>query len=284
MSRNGDKRPDGAPVAVFARRIGMANIPRRGLPVRAVTIVLILAACGAVTASLGRNCFGFCGTVSRVSVLGPLLVSRDERTISIAGPGPCTGSVSLSAVERPDRVIVKATWTGPAHPPTCTGAMGMSSWSTRLRAPVGTRSVIDAATGRPAVWIGGPNLLDPGYIPAGFTLDQLSTMSPPLIDRSTDAPCYTREYLAGTMPHYRELFIGECPGTFVTTRSTDPQVTIQDGVAVAGTTGQIRAVNATDGWHAVFWVRGDWTFMVASTGEDAPLPDGTLLAVADALA
>jgi hypothetical protein len=264
----------------------MADRPWRRRLVRAAVGALILAGCAVGTAIVHARCWNavLCETVSGTASPGLLMISRDERTISIAGPEPCYGSVSLSATEHPDRVIVAELWTRPAHPPVCTAQTAMGSWSTRLKAPVGTRTLIDAATGQPATWIGGASLLDPGYLPPGFVLDRLSTFSPFLIDRSTDAPCYERLYVAGQMPHYTQLTISECRGTFAAAKSTIPQVTIQGNVAVAGTTGQIRFENVFGGTHAVIWTRNNWTYTVASTGEDGPLPDETLLAVANGLA
>jgi hypothetical protein len=267
----------------FATRRATGSRLRQLLVILAV-VLLILAACLVGSLRLIQGCWlGVdCGPVTETETVSAVLVSPDGRTLSIQGSMPCSGQDTFTATEHPDRVVVADVWTGPAHSPGCTAAMGLGTWTAHLSAPLGNRQLIDAATGRPVPWIGGPSLLDPGYLPPGYRLVRADGRPPELLDDAFQSACSTRWYSSGPGP---ELVISECTGRLVSTTSPHSRLVVGQ-VTVAGTTAQIRGFQTAGGARrGLVWEVGDRTYVVATINEaDGPLlPDKALVTIADGL-
>jgi hypothetical protein len=92
-----------------------------------VVLALLLAACGRQTVDIG-----------------PVAVSADGRTLTF-GTGTCAQNEEATVVETPTTVTIRAT---AEREPLWGGSPGCdASASVTLNAPLGTRQVIDAATG-----------------------------------------------------------------------------------------------------------------------------------------
>ena len=96
---------------------------------------------------------------------GSILVSADQRTLTASAGGCSTGTLNVQ--ESPNAVVLKvhlapAFMIGP-------GACAIENFpSARLRAPLGSRQLIDGVTGARLPSFRGKSILRPAFLPSGF--------------------------------------------------------------------------------------------------------------------
>lgn len=124
--------------------------------------------------------------VSYVGYGGPTLLSADERTVTVAGfTYPCFGTLRPIARETKTRVGLWLTYVTPVHHGVCNMDMAMEGpLNIRLGAPLGSRLLIDGATGRALHWFDARQMLRPSAIPAGYKLRVVT----PFVTGSLPAP------------------------------------------------------------------------------------------------
>lgn len=143
---------------------------------RATAVTLLVAGSVSVSAAgCGVEVFGHGGgqtVVSYVGYAGPTLLSADRRTVTVAGfPYPCFGTLRPIARETKMRVALWLRYVTPVHHGVCNMDMAMEGPQViRLSAPLGSRLLIDGATGRSLHWFDARRMLRPSVIPAGYKL------------------------------------------------------------------------------------------------------------------
>jgi hypothetical protein len=138
-----------------------------------------LAVVGCI-AALSSACGNGGYVVSYQGYGGTAIVSADGRTITVGefGASSCGGTVKAVARESANRVALLLRFSTPRKTPSfCTDvgvALGViTSQQIRLRAPLGSRKLVEGRTGRATAWISArlvlrPTILPPGYRPAGL--------------------------------------------------------------------------------------------------------------------
>lgn len=109
---------------------------------------------------------------------GPALLSADHRTVTVAGfTYPCFGTLRPIARETRERVALWLKYVTPVHHGACNMDMAMEGpRSIRLRAPLGSRRLVDGATGRALHWFGAQKMLRPSAIPEGYKLQDVTPL------------------------------------------------------------------------------------------------------------
>jgi hypothetical protein len=138
---------------------------------RRVLVVAITGCLAAVSAGCGVIGSGAGGqVVSFQGYGGTAIVSADGRTVTIGPYLPdCPAKVTVVARESATQVALFLQHLTPAHPPPCQQAMpALVDSQVRLHAPLGSRKLVDGATGKPTAWISARLVLRPTVLPAGF--------------------------------------------------------------------------------------------------------------------
>lgn len=118
-------------------------------------------------------------TISYEGYDGPVLVSRDGRTVTGADLARCFGTQSLVADETPDRVALRLRVAIPHLHGICTSAVGIDpTLNVRLSAPLGSRPLVDPDNGRTLPWFDGRKTLPPIKLPAGYALEMTLPVTP----------------------------------------------------------------------------------------------------------
>jgi hypothetical protein len=110
--------------------------------------------------------------VSDVGYQGPVLVSADRHSVTIGGGDlqyPCFGSLHPFATETTTMVELWLRYVTPAQHGPCRFSMARYRPTVlRLSSPLGSRELMDGATGRPLPWLGEWRILRPSAIPTGL--------------------------------------------------------------------------------------------------------------------
>ena len=142
--------------------------------------VAALAVLGCI-AALSSGCGAVGGTggqvVSYQGYGGTAIVSTGGRTITVGqfGSGSCGATVKAVARESATRVALFLRFSTPRNPPPCpnTAASRITSQKIRLRAPLGSRKIVDGRNGRATAWISARLVLRPTRLPRGYRLTKL---------------------------------------------------------------------------------------------------------------
>jgi hypothetical protein len=167
------------------------------------------AASGGATAGTAPQVRGLVGLARTVEL------SADQRTLSAAvTAGGCHGPLALKAQERPDRVLVTATEDvrGLDGKHACSAHAEVTTLTTRLGEPLGTRHVVDARTGRTLLVLDRSKVAEVTHLPAGYRAD--GTCRPPstTVDDAAAPPAVA----ACTAVYSNELIGGDRLGLTVT--------------------------------------------------------------------
>jgi hypothetical protein len=165
---------------------------------------------GYLAVSWIRNELG--STISYEGYDGPVLISRDGRTVTGAYREPCFGTQSVVTDETPRQVALSLRVTIPHLHGTCTSAVGIDlALSVRLTAPVGSRALVDPDNGRSLRWFDGRRTLQPTRLPAGYALEMTSPVTPHIpFSQPTD--------MTGCTQYFHNAQTG---GRFTITQETD---------------------------------------------------------------
>jgi hypothetical protein len=122
-------------------------------------------------AALSSGCGNGGCVVSYQRYGGTAIVSTDGRTITVGefGSGGCGATVKAVARESATRVALFLRST-PLNPPACPNAAEslITSQKIRLRAPLGSRKLVDGRTGTATPWISARLVLRPTRLPRGY--------------------------------------------------------------------------------------------------------------------
>ena len=132
-------------------------------------IAALLSGCGAIGGTGGQ-------VVSYQGYGGTAIVSADGRTITVGQFGAfCPAKVKAVARESASRVALFLQYSTPRNPPSCPqdAAMRIPSQQVRLRAPLGSRKLVDGRTGKATAWISARLVLRPTRLPPGYHLFEL---------------------------------------------------------------------------------------------------------------
>ncbi|SRR6266567_468424 len=119
--------------------------------------------CGAVGGTRGQ-------VVSYQRYGGTAIVSTDGRPITVGQFGAsCPAKVKAVARESATRVALFLRFSTPRNPPSCMpgAASIIPSQTIRLRAPLGSRKLVDGRNGRATAWISARLVLRPARLPRG---------------------------------------------------------------------------------------------------------------------
>jgi hypothetical protein len=120
--------------------------------------------------------------VSDAGYQGPVLVNTDRRSLTIGGGGlqyPCFGTLAPFATEKSSVVALWLRYMTPAHHGPCSSSMARYPATViRLSGPLGSREVVDGATGHPLPWLGEWQILHPSAIPAGLRPEGITPGGP----------------------------------------------------------------------------------------------------------
>jgi len=125
--------------------------------------------CGAVGGTRGQ-------VVSYQRYGGTAIVSTDGRPITVGQFGAsCPAKVKAVARESATRVALFLRFSTPRNPPSCMpgAASIIPSQTIRLRAPLGSRKLVDGRTRRATAWISARLVLRPARLPRGYRLAEL---------------------------------------------------------------------------------------------------------------
>ena len=114
--------------------------------------------------------------VSNQGYGGTAIVSTDGRTVTVGQFGTsCPTKVTAVARETATRVALFLQFLTPDNPPPCpqAAASRVPSQQIRLRALLGSRKLVDGATGKATAWISARLVLRPTVLPAGYRLTDL---------------------------------------------------------------------------------------------------------------
>lgn len=129
-----------------------------------VTAGLLLAGCGA--GSTGGQ------AVTTAGYNGPVLVSADGLALTVGGGNlfyPCFGTLTPVATQERSVVALWLRYVTPVHHGPCQSSMARYPNTTiRLTAPVGSRELVNGATGHQLPWFSQRQVLRPSAIPAGL--------------------------------------------------------------------------------------------------------------------
>ena len=144
----------------------------RGVALVAVAgcLAAVSAGCPAVGSAAGGP------VVSYHGYGGTAIVSADGRTVTVGEFGAsCPATVRAVARESINRVALFLRFVTPASPATCPQAAAprVPSQEIRLRAPLGSRMLVNGATGRATAWISARLVLRPTVLPTGYRLFEL---------------------------------------------------------------------------------------------------------------
>lgn len=148
------------------------------------SLSVTLAGCGVVAGADGHGSGQT--VVSYAGYVGPTLLSGDQRTVTVAGfTYPCFGTLQPIARETKTRVALWLKYVTPVHHGVCNMDMAMEGpRNIRLSAQLGSRLLIDGATGRSLHWFDVRQMLRPSAIPAGYRLQVVT----PSVTGSLPAP------------------------------------------------------------------------------------------------
>ncbi len=108
---------------------------------------------------------------------GTAIVSADGRTITVGEFGTsCPTKVSAVARESVSKVALFLRFSTPRHPPSCppnAAAGRIPAQAVRLRAPLGSRKLVEGGTDRATAWISAQLILRPTLLPRGYRLVHL---------------------------------------------------------------------------------------------------------------
>lgn len=232
------------------------------------SVSVSLAGCGVVKGNVpggGRT------AVSYTGYGGPVLLSADRRTITVAGFSyPCFGTLRPIARETKSRVGLWLKYVTPVGHGACNASMAMEGpRHIRLIAPLGSRLLADGATGRALHWFDARKMLRPSDVPAGYKLqavtpDVMGSRDPP------PAPGCEQDYRSGNAT----LSIIQSTGTL---QLPYPGSHAPAPIRVRGHAGFGSA-------YGIVWREGGYNVMIEAipgTGTAAVLPARTLIAIAD---
>jgi len=138
--------------------------------------VAALAVLGCI-AAISSGCGGAGDqVVSYQGYGGTAIVSADGRTITVGQFGAsCPAKVKAVARESDTRVALFLQFSTPRNPPSCMNAAAaiIPTQKVRLRAPLGSRELVDGRTGRATAWITARLILRPAHLPTGYRLAEL---------------------------------------------------------------------------------------------------------------
>ncbi|MDR0342869.1 MAG: hypothetical protein LBI49_07050 [Nocardiopsaceae bacterium] len=149
------------------------------------SLTVSLAGCGGPGSDIPGHGGGQ-SSVSYAGYAGPTLLSADQRTVTVAGfTYPCFGTLRPIARETRTRVALWLRYVTPVHHGVCTMDLAMEGpRNIRLSAPLGSRLLVDGATGRSLRWFDVRQMIRPAAIPAGYKLHVVT----PLVTGSQPAP------------------------------------------------------------------------------------------------
>jgi hypothetical protein len=161
--------PGGSRLKAVNRRTPAARRRRTGsagrVPSRLRVVALALAATAAGCATPAGSLWPSPSRTSPVS--GPVLVSANGRVITGVGPKACGHAPRLVARSHPRKVTLA--WVNPDA--NCHAEMlGTAPGRARLQTPLGSRALVQAATGAPVSYFDERHLARAGVLPAGFRL------------------------------------------------------------------------------------------------------------------
>ena len=235
----------------------------------AIVAATVVAVAATVWLLASRNGAG----VTTQSIDGGALVSSDGRTVSVTVGTNCNQTNTLTASEQ-QAVVTVAVQVRVSGPP-CSGFPGAAVYSARLRAPLGHRSLVDGATGRPVPIFDGRRILRPAYLPPGYALrydapDAFYLLGSQYLAVPQDPTVSCSQLYAAH--GFQDLLV-------ITQASGGTLHWPPDFVPRAVTVRGHRAL-AVSG--RVSWTQDGQTIVVAAT--DQALPASELIAVADSLA
>jgi len=229
-------------------------------------------------------------------VSGPVLVSADGRVITGIGPMACGHAPRLVARSYPRKVTL--TWINPDT--NCHAEMlGSASGRARLPAPLGTRALVQAASGEPVSYFDERDLARVSVLPARFRL-------------SSDLPWGISEFPSVSFPDPTQWAVGDTR-TYTRPASTAARLSIAQLASTHGFNplaswpwpGQVRVdgrpaarlVGRANGLvysRSITWVDHGYRFVVTiyvqglvphtvDIKKQAPLSDAELTAVADGI-
>src|SRR5215471_2114403 len=144
---------------------------------RQVAALAALGCIAALSSGCGATRSGASGQiVSYQGYGGSAIVSRDGRTITVGEFGAsCPAKVKAVARESATRVAMFLQFSTPRNPPSCPNAAAaiVPAQKVRLRAPLGSRKLVDGRTGRATAWISARLILRPTRLPPGYRLADL---------------------------------------------------------------------------------------------------------------
>jgi hypothetical protein len=213
---------------------------------------------------------------SAETIDGGALVSSGGQTVSVTGISACdwTG-VRLAAAEQPDRVVLTLQYTRPTVD-TCSGMPDTAVYSARLQAPLGHRTLVDGATGKPVSFFDSRRILRPSYLPAAYTFRYDAPDASGLLGyeylaapRGATASC-TQLYSADGDEYDRLLVVIQAyGGELEWPPRTKPRPVTVHGRRALGIPGRIS------------WTQDGQTIIVAANDPGLPAPE--LLRVADSV-
>lgn len=262
----------------------MRNPDRAGIlgsVLAAVIAVIVTAGCAATTptATLSSPSAGSSltprGTTSSQPAGAPkatleripgALVSADGLDITSTGEGGGeVAALALSAHETSTTVTLSLTAT-PAHCP-CTANGTIESVTTRLMNPLGTRRLIDDATGDTVAIMSGTTLARIGWLPAGYTTNPVDIL--PETTAAAGGPIgWTRSYAALDPANTNVLTITQYVGDHMADTQLVPAAGLP--VDISGNPGLVSHDGGADQGYAfqvvqrqVEWQQNSYTFEVA---------------------
>jgi hypothetical protein len=176
---------------------------------RIVTIAGCLAAVAGGCAVIG--CAGG-QVVSYQGYGGTAIVSTDGRTITVGefGASSCGATVKAVARESATRVALFLRFSTPRKTPTFCMHVGVAagvitSQKIRLRAPLGSRKLVDGRTGRATAWISARLVLRPTRLPPGYRLAKLIPAADHAPAQSPGPPGCTQIYQSPKKDSWLEI-------------------------------------------------------------------------------
>ncbi|TDU02019.1 hypothetical protein EDD99_0404 [Streptomyces sp. 846.5] len=216
-------------------------------------------------------------TVSYIDYEGTVLVGADGRTLTVGGDfGACDGkTVQLDAQESTRQVALRLRRTIPPAAQRHVGECSVSSAqavSGRLRAPLGARTLVDAANGSPLAWFDGGRALEP----AALAPDWIPFRSSPLIAYQTSLRILTgctQVWISHTQPGTLTLVqaVGGLSDLAVTdayNRAAPVRVRVHGHIGIAA-------------GSRIEWTEGDRVLLLTGERAGKPWSPAELLAIAD---
>ncbi|MFI9329369.1 hypothetical protein ACIGZJ_17715 [Kitasatospora sp. NPDC052868] len=209
---------------------------------------------------------------------GRMLVGPDGRTITLTVEWQCEQEPDLIARESGDRVDVLLHRKGFMGPTYQCPEGGTARISTRLRAPLASRPLVDGVTGQPVVHFDGRELATPSYLPPEY--DHPDEDPVPYLPGLASPPANVPSWTVG-FQHGAQSRSG--PRLLITqTRGGEPPAQGEPQASVNGHPAAFVSGSPASGPRSVIWSDGTYTYAVSS-GRPASLTDGELLRVAEGL-